>query len=121
MGIQVESNKPGEFLKSEGNGDISRENITVVSGQVLLAGAVIGKITSSGKYKEFDPAAVDGSENAAAVLIFDADASGGDTEKAVVERLSEINQSLLVWKSGITDNEKAAALIQLAAKLIIAR
>lgn len=121
MSIQVESHHPGEFLLSEGNGDISRENITVLSGQVLLAGAVVGKITAGGKYKEFDPAAVDGSEDAAAILIFDCDATSGDTEKAVIERLAEIKSDLLVWKSGVTDNQKTAALAQLAAKFIIAR
>ena len=52
----------GEFIVSEGNGKISRETITVLSGQNLQAGAVLGKVTASGKYKALDPAAVDGSE-----------------------------------------------------------
>jgi hypothetical protein len=40
----------GEFVVSEGNGSISRESITVLSGQNLGAAAVLGKITASGKY-----------------------------------------------------------------------
>ena len=36
--------------------------ITVLSGETLEAGAVLGKVTASGKYKALDPAAVDGSE-----------------------------------------------------------
>ena len=54
----------GEFVVSEGNGRISRETITVLSGETLEAGAVPGKVTASGKYKVLDPAAVDGSEAA---------------------------------------------------------
>jgi Bacteriophage lambda head decoration protein D len=48
----------GEFIVSEGNGSISRETITVLSGETLQAGAVLGKVTASGKYKALDPAAV---------------------------------------------------------------
>jgi hypothetical protein len=51
----------GEFVVSEGNGAISRETITVLSGEPLEAGAVLGKVTASGKYKALNPAAVDGS------------------------------------------------------------
>jgi hypothetical protein len=58
----------GEFIVSEGNGRISRETITVLSGETLKAGAVLGKVTASGKYKALDPAAVDGSEAAAGIL-----------------------------------------------------
>ena len=57
----------GEFIVSEGNGSISRETITVLSGETLEPGAVLGKVTASGKYKALDPAAADGSE--AAVLL----------------------------------------------------
>ncbi|MGH6900186.1 MAG: head decoration protein, partial [Geminicoccaceae bacterium] len=37
----------GEFVVSEGNGKISRETITVLSGETLQAGAVLGKVTAS--------------------------------------------------------------------------
>ena len=49
----------GEFVVSEGNGKISRETIIVLSGETLEAGAVLGKVTASGKYKALDPAAVE--------------------------------------------------------------
>jgi hypothetical protein len=51
----------GEFMVSEGNGRISREIITVLSGETLQAATVLGKVTASGKYKALDPAAIDGS------------------------------------------------------------
>jgi hypothetical protein len=64
----TEGRYAGEFVVSEGNGKISRETITVLSGETLEAGAVLGKVTASGKYKALDPAAVDGSEAAAGIL-----------------------------------------------------
>ena len=60
MPVLNEGRYAGEFLVSEGNGRISRETITMLSGQNLQAAAVLGKVTASGKYKALDPAAVDG-------------------------------------------------------------
>lgn len=44
----AESTHPGGFLLSEGGGNRSRENATLLSGQNLKAGAVLGKTTASG-------------------------------------------------------------------------
>ncbi|MGH6898651.1 MAG: head decoration protein, partial [Geminicoccaceae bacterium] len=43
----LEGRYAGEFVVSEGNGKISRETITVLSGETLQAGAVLGKVTAS--------------------------------------------------------------------------
>jgi Bacteriophage lambda head decoration protein D len=106
----------GEFVVSEGNGRISRETITVLSGETLEAGAVLGKLTASGKYKALDPAAVDGSEAAAGVLYDAADAEG-----VAIVRLAEVNAAELVWPDGITGPEQTTALGELAALNIITR
>ena len=119
--IQVESTHPGEFLISEANGDLSRENVTLLSGQNLASGAVLGKITVGGKYKEFDPAASDGSETAAAILFGEIDASAGDKDAVIIDGLAPVIKSLLVWKTGITDDQKATALAALRVKIIKAR
>lgn len=44
----TEARRTGEFILAEGNGTISREAVTVVSGQNLAAGTVVGKITKAG-------------------------------------------------------------------------
>jgi hypothetical protein len=111
----------GEFLVSEGNGRISRETITVLSGQTLQPGAVLGKVTASGEHKVLAPAAVDGSEVAAAILYGAVNASGGDAEGVAILRLAEVNAAELVWPDGIEPAEKATALGELAALNIIAR
>ena len=110
----------GEFVVSEGNGKISRETITVLSGENLAAAAILGKVTASGKYKVLDPAAVDGSEAAAGILYDAVDASAADAAGVAIVRLAEVNAAELVWP-GISGGEQATALGELAAHNIIAR
>lgn len=52
--------------------------ITVVSGETVVRGHVLGKVTASGKYLISLNAAVDGSEVARCVASQAIDASGGD-------------------------------------------
>lgn len=73
-----------------------------------------------GKYVELAPAAIDGSQVAAAVLWAGKNVSG-DEAAAIIVRDAEIATSHLVWPTGITDNQKAAALAQLKLAGLIAR
>ena len=104
----------GEFIVSEGNGAISRETITVLSGEALEVGAVLGKVTASGKYKALDPVATDGSQVAAGILYEALDASAGDAEGVAIVRHAEVNAAELVWPDGITAGQQTTALAQLA-------
>lgn len=54
------------------------QEITLISGQNLLRGAVLGKITASGKYNLSLSAAGDGSQTPFAVLAEDCNAAAGD-------------------------------------------
>ena len=121
MPVLTEGRYAGEFIVSEGNGKISRETITVLSSQTLQAGAVLGKVTASGKYKALDPAAADGPQSAAGIVYDAVDASTADAEGVGVVRLAEVNAAELVWPGGITAGQKTTALGQLTALNIIAR
>lgn len=59
--------------------------ITLISGQNLTRGAVLGKITASGKYNLSLSAAGDGSQTPDLILAEDTDASGGDKETVAYE------------------------------------
>lgn len=62
-----------------GNTDLAvGRKITVLSGQNLVAGAVLGKVTASGKYVLSLSASADGSQTPDLILAEDCDASGGD-------------------------------------------
>lgn len=112
----------GAFIKSEGNGDISRDTLVIVSGSgKLLAGTVLGKITASGKYKPYDNDAVDGSQTAAAILVYDVDATSADATAVGLVRLAEVWTSRLVWASSVLLAEKAPAYVELAAANVFVR
>ena len=60
--------------------------VTVLAGQVLPRGAVLGAITASGKYVLSASGASDGSEIRDLILAEAVDATGGDTAALAYER-----------------------------------
>lgn len=94
----------GEFLLSEANGNRSREVVTLTGGP-YVAGQVLGKITASGKYTEYDNGASDGTQAAAAILYAAADGSAADVQATVIIRDAEISSSALTGSdaNGVTD------------------
>lgn len=126
MAALTEARRSAEFVLSEGNGGISRDAVTIVSGAgKLAAGTVLGKITASGKYEPATAAAADpatGSETAVAVLLYPADATSADVNAAGITRFAEVNVNLLAYDDTVDDATKRAAKVaQLAAVGIIAR
>lgn len=122
MADTTQTNRTGEFLLSQANGTRSFEKVTVVSGQDLTSGTVVGVITASGKYAAYDNDAVDGTATAIGILYGDCDATAGDTPATVVVRDAEVTKTKLVWGAGVTTTgEKTAAYDDLAAAGVIAR
>ena len=80
-----ESRHAGGFLVWEALRDYCRSTVILASGN-LQPGTILGKITASGKYAAHDPAAVNGTQTAAAILWDSVDASGGDTNAVVLIR-----------------------------------
>lgn len=70
------------------------QKVTVITGQNILRGAVLGKITASGKYNLSLSAAADGSEVPDLILAEDCDASGSDVEALAYAR-GDFNQNAL--------------------------
>jgi hypothetical protein len=122
MAVLTEGRHAAEFLLTEANGARSRETVTLAESQSVVPGAVLGKVTASGEYGAFDPAAEDGLEAAAGVALYAAATEAAETAPLVIiARDAEVNQHCLEWPSGITDPEKTAAIAQLAALGIIVR
>lgn len=74
--------------------DITTRKVTVLSGQNLVAGTVIGKITASSKYVKSLSASSDGSETPDMVLAQDCDASSGDKEAIAYETATVVASAL---------------------------
>lgn len=75
----------------------------------------------SGKVKEIDFSAVDGSEDAYGFVVAAYDASAADVNGVAIVRDAIIASSALVWPSGATAGQKAAALAQMKAVGIVVR
>ena len=101
---------------------ISLDNITIASGAGLIVdGMVAGIVTATGKWKIHDPAATDGTENAAGIIVDNHNATSAERIAAAVVRHAEVSAANLTWKTGITNEQKATALALLKTHGIIAR
>lgn len=60
--------------------------VTILSGQNVVRGAVLGKVTASGKYVLSLTASADGSQTPDLILAEDCDASGGDKQAMAYAR-----------------------------------
>ena len=113
----------GDMLKYELNPNFTRETITLLAGAVYPVGAVLGKITASGKYKLATSGGTDGAQTAAAVLLNAVDAAEADATGIVIARGPAIvAKAALVFDATVDDAAKAATKHgQLAALGIIPR
>lgn len=109
-----------EWLKHEHDTELHRKAITVASGAgQLLTGSVLGKVTASGKYVLWDPAANDGSQNFAGFLLNIVDATASDQQATAVLGFCVINAGALTWKAGVTDAQKATLLAAIEASAFV--
>jgi len=85
-----------------GNADLLvGRKVTIISGQNLVRGSVLGKITASSKYNLSASAAVDGSQTPDLILAEAADATAGDVEAMAYQR-GDFNQNALTLGAGHT-------------------
>lgn len=80
-------------------GTYTTRKVTIISGQNLVAGAVLGKITASGKFNLSLAAAGDGSQSPDMVLAQDCNASGGDKEAIAYETAQVVGSALTLGAS----------------------
>ena len=85
-----------------GLAQIVTANGTLLSGQNLLRGAVLGRITASSKYTLSLAASSDGSEVPRAILADDYDASAGDLSNVAVYLKGEFNYRRCTFGTGHT-------------------
>ena len=122
MSVIKEALNLGDLLKYEDSHRYSRDQVTVAAGADLPLGTVVGSVTASGKVKALDPAATDGSEVAAGVLIESCAAALAErADGLVVVRHAIVARQALTWPEGITAEQQAAAEAQLKALGVLVR
>ena len=111
MTTLTESVYTGEFLVSEANNTLSREQVTLAPGLNLLSGTVLGRITDSDVYVPLDLLATDGSEQAAGVLYNNATTSSSGGDAVTIARQAEVDEQLLVLQSPNSHTARNCGLI----------
>ncbi len=113
----------GDLVKYDDNPDYTRETVTLLAGTSYPLGAVLGKITASGKYKLATATGTDGAQVASAVLIEAVDATAADAPGVVLARGPAIvSDAQLVYDATVTTAaHKAAKIDQLKAAGIVPR
>lgn len=104
-----EGNHDAEFILSEANGNRSRDNVEVASGQNLAAGTVVGYDGGSRMIAWTGDEFTNGEEDeCAGILIAATDATtGGHKKAAIIARDAEVNINLLTFPAA-----KQAIMIQ---------
>lgn len=119
MTVLTEGRHAGEFLISEDPAGLSRDVVTVKSGQSLKAGEVF-EFDNANKAVAFN----NDSDSGAKGVMFDAvDASAGDVEGVAVVRLAQVKADALIVNGDDSDSTatKTFAIASLRDLLIIAR
>ena len=123
MSVLTQPPTMGDVLKYDLNPNFTRETVTLLTGTNYRVGAVLGRITASGKMKLSTATGSDGAQNAAAVLLYATDATAADATGIVVVRGPVIvSKAALVFDASVDDAIKTSAKhAQLTALGIIPR
>lgn len=80
-----------------------------------------GATGTAGAWCAWNPAASDGSQNAAGILYGTRDATQGDVDAVAITRAAEVNSTELIWPPDATSAQIAAATAQLKTAGILLR
>ena len=113
----------GDLIKYEEDClNYSRDVVTVEAGQNLPLGCIVGRVTTTGKVKQLDPGAEDGSHLPVGILLDAVDATLIDREDALIlARHGVVASKAVVWPVEITNAQQAAITSQLASLGILIR
>ena len=110
MTVLTQPPSQGDVLKFELNPNYTRETVTLLAGTDYPVGAVLGRITTGGKYKLSPAAGSDGAQTAAAVLLYAVDATAADAPGVVLVRgPALVSKAALVLDPSVDDATKIAA------------
>ncbi|MGN8102948.1 MULTISPECIES: head decoration protein [Pseudomonas] len=109
--MKIESMHAGEFLLSEGAGNISREAINVAAGPALEPGQILGLVTATSEFAPYQPTAEDGTENAVAILYGPLGESDVARRGRAIVRLAEVSEAHLTSLDPAAEKALAAHFV----------
>lgn len=115
-----ERNYLGDAIKCEFSYEYCREVGTLITGQNLKELTVLGRITATKKLTQWNPAATNGSETVAGILIGDVDATDSDQTCVLISYgPAVVLLDFLILPDGVTEQQKADVKAQLWSELRI--
>lgn len=123
MSVLTQPSVMGDVLKYELNPNFTRETVTLLAGTKYPVGAVLGRITASGKLKLSTATGSDGAQTVAGVLLYATDATAADMLGVILARgPALVSKAALLFDASVDDAAKTAAKqAQLTALGIIPR
>ena len=109
--MKTESMHAGEFLLSEGAGNISREAINVAAGPGLEPGQILGLVTATSEFAPYQPTAENGTENAVAILYGPLGESDVARRGRAIVRLAEVSEAHLTGLDPAAEKALAAHFV----------
>jgi hypothetical protein len=107
MSVLTQPPTMGDLLKYEVNPNYTRETTTLLAGTAYPIGAVLGRITASGKHKLATSGGADGAQTAAGVLLYAVDATGADATGIILARGPAIvSRAVLSFDATVDDAAK---------------
>lgn len=108
----------GTAFATEIGFEIADDSVDFAAGDSFTITVAAG----AGRWEQLDLTGTDGTEQAAGILFGDIDATEAHTAAAAIVRgPCEVQLDALTWPTGITDNQKAAALAELELLGIVGR
>jgi len=116
-GFKIKSGSTGAAYSDDVKFTVTAGGTAMVAGDAIYIDVALGVPN----FAPFDPDGTDGRQVAAAVLYEGCDATEADVRRTFTVRDTEVHADVLVWREGITDAQKTAALASLAASGIVGR
>lgn len=98
----------------------TKDTVTIGASQTLAIGQVVGKVTATDAFVILAPAASDGSQIAAGVMVDPISPIASTQKGTIIARGAVVDPTKLQWPGGITAGQKTTALAQLKALGIVA-
>ena len=112
-------NRSVDCIMQELPGKLSRATVVIPAGTgKVAASTVLGQITDTRNCVPFESSLTNGAQTAAAVSLYDVDATIEDQLVAAVVKVADLDYERLRWAATVDAGEKAAAEASLAAKMV---
>lgn len=107
-----EGSRLDDVVLHEAENHYSRDIVDIGAGADLDVGTIVGEITATKIFVQHDPAAVDGSEVVAGVLVTPAKAATVEVKNAlIIARIAQLKRHDLIFHASIdTEAERDAAV-----------